>query len=245
MQLLDRLAQLGVPLADLTADSRAVKMGSIFAAFPAPCSTAATTSPRRSRAARPRCCASARLQLERGWDVPTSASTTCATRISEIAGAVHGNPVGSLWVAGVTGTNGKTSVSQWIAAALDSLGRRSAVIGTLGNGMVGERVEAKNTTPDPIVLQRSLADTCAAARAWWRWKVSSHGLDQGRVAASSTTRGVHQPHARPPRLPRHHGELRRGQVPLFSRARPAARGDQRRRRVRREFAASSPAAPST
>jgi UDP-N-acetylmuramoyl-L-alanyl-D-glutamate--2,6-diaminopimelate ligase len=85
-------------------------------------------------------------------------------------------------MAGVTGTNGKTSVSQWIAAALDALGRRAAVIGTLGNGLVGERVEAKNTTPDPIVLQRLLADYVRRGARAVAMEVSSHGLDQGRVA---------------------------------------------------------------
>ncbi|HEX9433778.1 MAG TPA: UDP-N-acetylmuramoyl-L-alanyl-D-glutamate--2,6-diaminopimelate ligase, partial [Burkholderiales bacterium] len=99
-----------------------------------------------------------------------------------IAGEVYGNPSDSLWMAGVTGTNGKTSVSQWIAAALDSIGRRSAVIGTLGNGLVGERAEAKNTTPDPIVLQRLLADYLRRGARAVAMEVSSHGLDQARVA---------------------------------------------------------------
>src|SRR5262249_33543923 len=72
--------------------------------------------------------------------------------------------------------------SQWIAAALDDTGRRSAVVGTLGNGLVGERAEAKNTTPDPIVLQRLLADYLRRGARSVAMEVSSHGLDQGRVA---------------------------------------------------------------
>src|SRR4029079_17807153 len=116
------------------------------------------------------------------WDVPNLGVENLRGRISEIAGAVYGNPSESLWMAGVTGTNGKTSVSQWIAAASDALGRRSAVIGTLGNGLVGERVEGKNTTPDPIVLQRLLADYLRRGARNVAMEVSSHGLDQGRVA---------------------------------------------------------------
>ena len=85
---------------------------------------------------------------------------------------------------GVTGTNGKTSVSQWIAAACESLGRRAAVIGTLGNGLVGERVEAKNTTPDAIVLQRLLADYLRRGARVAAMEVSSHGLDQFRLVRS-------------------------------------------------------------
>ncbi|HEX7559604.1 MAG TPA: UDP-N-acetylmuramoyl-L-alanyl-D-glutamate--2,6-diaminopimelate ligase, partial [Usitatibacter sp.] len=116
------------------------------------------------------------------WGVPNLGVRGLRAQISSIAGHVFGNPSDSLWMAGVTGTNGKTSVSQWIASALDGLGRRSAVIGTLGNGLVGERVEAKNTTPDPIVLQRLLAEYLRRGARNVAMEVSSHGLDQGRVA---------------------------------------------------------------
>ena len=52
----------------------------------------------------------------------------------ELAHEVYGRPSENLWLAGVTGTNGKTSCSQWIAQALNALGRKTAVIGTLGSG---------------------------------------------------------------------------------------------------------------
>ena len=182
-RLLDRLAQLGVPLAGLTADSRAVKLGSIFVAFPG--------TQRDGRAFIPDAVArgaTAVLWEREGfewnerWEVPNLGIQDLRAKISAIAGHVFGNPSDSLWMAGVTGTNGKTSVSQWIAAALDGLGRRSAVIGTLGNGLVGERSEAKNTTPDPIVLQRLLADYLRRGARNVAMEVSSHGLDQDRVA---------------------------------------------------------------
>lgn len=181
--LLDRLAQLGVPLADLTADSRAVKMGSIFVAYPG------TSQDGRAFIAEAIGRGAAAVIWERQgftwderWDVPNLGVEGLRLRISEIAGHVYGNPSETLWMAGVTGTNGKTSVSQWIAAALDAMGRRSAVIGTLGNGLVGERAEAKNTTPDPIVLQRLLAEYLRRGARNVAMEVSSHGLDQGRVA---------------------------------------------------------------
>jgi UDP-N-acetylmuramoyl-L-alanyl-D-glutamate--2,6-diaminopimelate ligase len=182
-RLLDRLGQLGVPLADLTADSRAVKLGSIFVAYPG------TVLDGRAYIAEAISRGAAAVLWERGsftwderWEIPNLGVDNLRGRISEIAGHVYGNPSDSLWMAGVTGTNGKTSVSQWIAAASDALGRRSAVVGTLGNGLVGERVEAKNTTPDPIVLQRLLADYLRRGARNVAMEVSSHGLDQGRVA---------------------------------------------------------------
>src|SRR5207244_6716907 len=127
--LLDRLAQLGVPLAGLTADSRAVKMGSIFVAYPG------TVLDGRHYIAEAIARGAAAVLWERSgfswnesWEVPNLGVEELRDHISEIAGAVFGNPSDALWMAGVTGTNGKTSVSQWIAAALDGLGRRSAVL---------------------------------------------------------------------------------------------------------------------
>jgi len=180
--LLDRLGQLGVPLADLTADSRAVKMGSIFVAYPGTVLDGRNFIPDAiARGAAAVIWERSAFEWNERWQVPNLGVTNLRSRISEIAGHVYGNPSETLWVAGVTGTNGKTSVSQWIAAALDGLGRRAAVLGTLGNGLVGERVEAKNTTPDPIVLQRLLSEYLRRGARCVAMEVSSHGLHQGRV----------------------------------------------------------------
>jgi UDP-N-acetylmuramoyl-L-alanyl-D-glutamate--2,6-diaminopimelate ligase len=181
--VVERLEALGVPLADLTADSRAVKMGSVFAAYPG--------TVRDGRAFIPDAIAhgAAAIVWERQgfawnprWTVANVAVDGLRAQVSRIAGEAYGNPSDALWMAGVTGTNGKTSVSQWIGAALDGLGRRSAVIGTLGNGLVGERSEARNTTPDAIVLQRLLAEYLRRGARHVAMEVSSHGLDQERVA---------------------------------------------------------------
>ena len=181
--LLDRLALLGVPLADLTADSRTVKMGSIFVAYPGTAQDGrAFIAEAIARGASAVIWERQGFEWDERWEVPNLGVEGLRLRVSEIAGHVYGNPSETLWMAGVTGTNGKTSVSQWIAAALDAMGRRSAVLGTLGNGLVGERAEAKNTTPDPIVLQRLLADYLRRGAQAVAMEVSSHGLDQGRVA---------------------------------------------------------------
>ena len=181
--ILDRLAQLGVPLMDLTADSRSVKLGSIFVAYPG--------SARDGRLFIMEAIAkgaAAVIWEKRGfhwdedWEVPNLGIEGLRAQVSAIAGYVHAEPSQKLWMVGVTGTNGKTSVAQWTAQALDRLGRRAAVLGTLGNGLVGERTEAKNTTPDAIVLQRTLAEYLKRGAKAVAMEVSSHGLDQGRVA---------------------------------------------------------------
>jgi UDP-N-acetylmuramoyl-L-alanyl-D-glutamate--2,6-diaminopimelate ligase len=99
----------------------------------------------------------------------------------EIASRWYGSPSESMRVIGVTGTNGKTSCSQWIAAALTALGEPCAVIGTLGTGMSGHLVHTGFTTPDAPQTQRSLAQLAAAGARAVAMEVSSHALHQGRV----------------------------------------------------------------
>src|SRR6185312_5435158 len=82
---------------------------------------------------------------------------------------------------GVTGTNGKTSCSQWIAAALGRRGTRTAVIGTLGSGYPGHLAPLPNTTPDALEVHRLLRDFAREKAGAVAMEVSSHGLVQGRV----------------------------------------------------------------
>ncbi len=86
-----------------------------------------------------------------------------------------------MWVCGVTGTNGKTSCSQWLAHVLSLKEIKAGVIGTLGSGFPGALAEIPNTTPDALELHRTLADMKRAGASAVAMEVSSHGLDQGRV----------------------------------------------------------------
>jgi UDP-N-acetylmuramoyl-L-alanyl-D-glutamate--2,6-diaminopimelate ligase len=86
-------------------------------------------------------------------------------------------------VIGVTGTNGKTSVVQLLASALQSLGAHAATIGTLGAGPVGAIDAGERTTPDVISVHALLARFRDAGVSDVAMEVSSHALDQGRVNA--------------------------------------------------------------
>lgn len=99
----------------------------------------------------------------------------------EIASAWYGAPSAAMTTIGVTGTNGKTSCSQWIGTALTALGEPCAVIGTLGTGMPGRLVHTGFTTPDAAQLQRSLAGLKTGGARAVAMEVSSHALHQGRV----------------------------------------------------------------
>lgn len=99
-----------------------------------------------------------------------------------IASRLHGRPSRRLQVIGVTGTNGKTTCSQWIAQALTRCGRRCTVIGTLGYGLRAPLKPLVNTTPDALWLHAQLAEFARRGAQAVAMEVSSIGLDQDRVA---------------------------------------------------------------
>jgi UDP-N-acetylmuramoyl-L-alanyl-D-glutamate--2,6-diaminopimelate ligase len=86
------------------------------------------------------------------------------------------------FMVGVTGTNGKTSVTLWIAQALSARGRKCAIVGTLGNGFPGALVPGPNTTPGAHVLREFLPESVQLGAKACAMEVSSIGLHQGRVA---------------------------------------------------------------
>ena len=87
-----------------------------------------------------------------------------------------------LFTAGVTGTNGKTSVTQWIAQALTAMGEKCAIVGTLGNGFPGALIPGPNTTPGAAVLKELMPEFIRQGATACAMEVSSIGLHQGRVA---------------------------------------------------------------
>lgn len=102
-----------------------------------------------------------------------------------IAARFYADPSQQLFVAGVTGTNGKTSCCHFIAQALQLKGKKCGVIGTLGYGIAGDLQPATHTTPNPLVLQSQLKAICEAGAEEVVMEVSSHALEQGRVAGVS------------------------------------------------------------
>ena len=115
--------------------------------------------------------------------VPVIAIDQLNSEIGNIASRFYGAPSESLCVVGVTGTNGKTSCAHFTAQAMNVLGVKTAIIGTVGNGFPGELVAATHTTPDAIGLQKLFAELKAAGAAAVVMEVSSHALEQERVAA--------------------------------------------------------------
>lgn len=115
--------------------------------------------------------------------VPVIYLTQLNERLSAIAGRFYQQPASQMTLIGVTGTNGKTTVTQLLAQWINLLGEKSAVMGTVGNGLYGRLITTENTTGSAVEIQHVLADLAQQQASLTAMEVSSHGLVQHRVAA--------------------------------------------------------------
>jgi UDP-N-acetylmuramoyl-L-alanyl-D-glutamate--2,6-diaminopimelate ligase len=179
---LTALDRLGVPVTRLATDSRQLGPGDTFVAMPGARADARALIPQALAAGAVAVLWEADgFRWDPAWAVPNLPVSRLRERLGKIAAHVYGDPSRRMWVAGVTGTNGKTSCSHWIAQSLTALGRRTAVIGTLGNGFPDSLGPATHTTPDAAALQAQMAQLLAQGATGVAIEVSSHGLDQGRL----------------------------------------------------------------
>ncbi len=182
MNVLQQLARLGTRITRLTADSRKVSPGIAFAAYPGERADGRAYIPHAiERGSDAVLWEQEHFRWNGDWKVANLGIAQLREHVGEIASAVYGHPSQHLWMLGVTGTNGKTSVSQWLAQCLNANKRKTAILGTLGNGFLESLEPAINTTPDAIELQEYLATYREEGADTVAMEVSSHGLAQGRV----------------------------------------------------------------
>jgi UDP-N-acetylmuramyl-tripeptide synthetase len=166
----------------LTSDSRRAAPSAAFFAWPG---TAADGRRHIAQAIERGCAAvvweSRNFAWDAGWKTPNAGVRDLKLQAGFLAHEFYGRPTDSMWVCGVTGTNGKTSCAQWLAHVLSSKKIKTGVIGTLGAGFPSRLVPLDNTTPDALEVHRLLADFKSAGASAVAMEASSHGLDQGRV----------------------------------------------------------------
>jgi UDP-N-acetylmuramoyl-L-alanyl-D-glutamate--2,6-diaminopimelate ligase len=167
----------------LTVDSRAVRTGDTFVAYPG------ESRDGRDYIAQAIANGAASVLWEADgyawnsrWRVPNLGIPHLRRQAGIIASEIYGKPSAKLWTIGITGTNGKTSCSQWIAQSLTRARRKCAVIGTLGSGFPGRLDTHANTTPDAVTLHARLRTLARAGARAVCMEASSHGLEQDRLA---------------------------------------------------------------
>ena len=113
--------------------------------------------------------------------IPIISIANLAAMQGSIAARINNEPSQYMSLIGITGTNGKTSCSQFIAQCLSELGQTCGVIGTLGYGLLKTLEQGPNTTPDAVTVQGQLGGMGQSGATACAIEVSSHGLDQGRL----------------------------------------------------------------
>ena len=174
----------GVTLTGLTMNSRAVQPGDLYVA-----PTGASTHGARFAADAVRAGAvavltdpaGAQLCREAGVDVPLVVVPAPRSVVGDLAALLYGAPAADLRLLAVTGTQGKTTTTRLAEGALQSAGRRAAVIGTIGTRIDGADVASALTTPEAPELQALFAVMREREVEACAMEVSSHALVMGRV----------------------------------------------------------------
>ena len=166
-------------MAGVTADSRLVRPGWIFVAVKG-CDRDGHHFV--EDAVRRGACAvvAERMPVHR-LPVPVWIVGDARSALSVLAAAFHGFPSRSLQVTGVTGTNGKTSVTTFLRQLLERTGHPCGLIGTVLYAFGAREIPARRTTPGPAELQELLGWMRDAGCSHCAMEVSSHALDQKRA----------------------------------------------------------------
>jgi UDP-N-acetylmuramoyl-L-alanyl-D-glutamate--2,6-diaminopimelate ligase len=181
-ELMDASLAHDPEISGITLDSRAVQQGWLFIAVPG----ARTDGRAYIAGAYSRGAAAVVYEMD-GFEPDARSANAIGVRalrqhIGAIADRFYGTPSRKLKVVGVTGTNGKTTTTHLLAQVLDRPDARCGLIGTLGSGFPGQLDPSVHTTPDVVSVQRLMAEFVAAGAKAVCMEVSSHALDQARVA---------------------------------------------------------------
>lgn len=176
-----RLDAMGVQRGRLTVDSRSVSKGDVFVAL-----AGARLDGRQFMGDALARGASAVLRdrdstLEPSDDSRVLDVVGLSAALGDIADEFYSQPSSTVDVFGVTGTNGKTSIVNWIAQALTLLGTRCGAMGTLGISLDDRTWDTNNTTPDAATVHTFLRELQRAGAGAVAMEVSSHALQLHRV----------------------------------------------------------------
>jgi UDP-N-acetylmuramoyl-L-alanyl-D-glutamate--2,6-diaminopimelate ligase len=113
-----------------------------------------------------------------------------ASALGMAASNFYGNPSSSLKLTGITGTNGKTTIATLLYRMFKGLGYQCGLFSTVCNYIADKELPATHTTPDPVQLNMLLAEMAEAGCEYVFMEVSSHSIDQKRIAGLKFAGGV-------------------------------------------------------
>lgn len=166
-----------IAISGMQMDNRRLKHGDLFFCIPG------YTVDGHAFAEAAKAAGAAALVTERRLDIGLPEIVTGSSRraMAVMAADFYQHPSSSLDMIGVTGTNGKTSVTHYIEQLLEMQGDTCGVIGTMYTRYAGKTQESANTTPESITLQQLLYDMKEAGTETVAMEVSSHALAGGRI----------------------------------------------------------------
>ena len=165
----------------ITADSRLVQAGSAFVAIKGTQADGHAYIPKAiEQGASVIVCET--LPQERQADVTYVVTDNCPEALGNMAAAFYNYPSEKMIMVGVTGTNGKTTVATLLHRLFRQLGHKVGLLSTVCNYIDNEAVPSTHTTPDAVSLQALLAQMADAGCRYAFMEVSSHAIDQERIA---------------------------------------------------------------
>ena len=183
--VLSSLDALGIKRQRMTVDSRSVVLGDLFVAIPGTRVDGrdfVVAAQSRGAAAVMWEPAGGRVADTTLITIPVIVVENLSVLLGQIADAFYERPSSRLTVIGITGTNGKTSIANWLAQAYTLLGKNCGAVGTLGVSLGDKSWPTSNTTPEAASVHTILRDLHAAGAASVAMEISSHALELGRVS---------------------------------------------------------------
>ncbi|MFJ2190383.1 UDP-N-acetylmuramoyl-L-alanyl-D-glutamate--2,6-diaminopimelate ligase [Kitasatospora sp. NPDC087861] len=172
----------GGPVTGVTHDSRAVRPGDVYVAFPGANHHGAAFAAQAAAAGAVALLTDpAGAELAAGTGLPLLVVDRPRARMGELAAAVYGRPSERLLMLGLTGTNGKTTTSYLVEGGLLGAGRAPGVIGTVEMRVGSERIKSERTTPEATDLHAILGVMAERGADAVTMEVSSHALVYGRT----------------------------------------------------------------
>ncbi len=174
----DFVPKQNLDISSIACDSRRVKKGSLFVAIDGVREKGSSFIDEAQAKGAACVIASKKISNKK---IPIIYFNDTRAALAKLAGEFFAKPSEKIRVAGVTGTNGKTTVTYFIDSMLREAGLSAGILGTIGYVIRGKKQTALNTTPGALELQSLMKDMVELGCDYCIMEVSSHGLSQKRI----------------------------------------------------------------